>query len=183
MNLLGSIIAFVILMAIVIGILCYFSRKKESKKQCSFEPYVYIDLAARTEMRVKNMDKEIVKVQKHGYKPPVKKPKEDPTKTPDGKPKQSSVAAVTGDMGPKTGGGDDNASTKRKSRRSKKESGNPDDSARALMDDSATKPVKKKKEGGGDLLEELEEIMDDTDQVENPDTLSKKRKAKRSRRE
>ena len=62
MNLLGSVIAFVILMAIVIGILCFFSRKKESKKQCSFEPYVYIDLAARTEMRVKNMDKEIVKV-------------------------------------------------------------------------------------------------------------------------
>ena len=181
MNLLGSVIAFVILMAIVIGILCFFSRKKESKKQCSFEPYVYIDLAARTEMRVKNMDKEIVKVQKHGYKPPVKKPKEDPTKTADAV-KQSSVAEVSGDMGPKTGGDGDGASTKRKSRKSKKESGNPDDSARALMDDSATKPVKKKKEGG-DLLEELEEIMDDTDQVENPDTLSKKRKAKRSRRE
>ena len=155
-------------MAIVIGILCYFSRKKESKKQCSFEPYVYIDLAARTEMRTKNMDKEIVKVQKHGYKPPVKKPKVDPTETPD-KPKQSSVAEVSGDMGK---GGDDNASTKRKSRRSKKEGGNPDDSARALMDESATKPVKKKKDAGGDLLEELEEIMDDTDQVEQPETVT-----------
>ena len=156
-------------MAIVIGILCYFSRKKESKKQCSFEPYVYIDLAARTEMRVKNMDKEIVKVQKHGYKPPVKKPKVDPTETPD-KPKQSSVAEVSGNMDPK--GGDDNGSTKRKSKRSKKESGNPDDSARALMDESATKPVKKKKDAGGDLLEELEEIMDDTDQVEQPETVT-----------
>ena len=165
MNLLGSVIAFVILMAIVIGILCYFSRKKESKKQCSFEPYVYIDLAARTEMRTKNMDKEIVKVQKNGYKPPVKKPKVDPTE-----PKQSSVAEVSGDMATK--GGDDNASTKRKSRKSKKESGNPDDSARALMDESATKPVKKKKDAGGDLLEELEEIMDDTDQVEQPETVT-----------
>jgi len=39
------------------------------------------------------------------------------------------------------------------------------------MDESASKPVKKEK-AGGDLLEELEEIMDDTDQVEKPETVS-----------
>jgi len=69
----------VVFLAIVTGVLCFFSRRKPSKIQNSFEPYVYIDLAARTEMRVKNMDKEIVKVQKNGYKPPPKKPKEDPS--------------------------------------------------------------------------------------------------------
>jgi len=111
-------------------------------------------------MRVKNMDKEIAKVQKNGYKPPPKKPKEDPTKTPDGSTKQSSVAEVI-EMGPKSGAGDEGASTKRKSRRSKSNSSpNPDDSARALMDESASKPVKKEKT---DLLEELEEIVGDTD--------------------
>ena len=57
-------------------------------------------------MRVKNMDKEIVKVQKNGYKPPPKKPKEDPSQSTKGEPKQSSVAEVI-EMGPKTGGGDD----------------------------------------------------------------------------
>ena len=151
-------------MAIVIGILCFFSRRKPSKKQNSFEAYVYIDLAARTEMRIKNMDKEIVKVQKNGYKPKPKKSKEELAGiTPDA-PKQSSVAEVI-EMGPKSGGGDDNASTanKRKSGRSRsksKPSGNPDDSARALIDDSATKPVIKPEKT--DLLEELEEIMDDT---------------------
>ena len=152
-----------ILCAIVIGILCYFSRKKESKKQNSFDPYVYIDLAARTEMRVKNMDKEIVKVQKNGYKPKPKKPKEDPTKTPGDKEKQSSVAEVI-EMGPKSSGGDDNVNTKKKSRRSKASAANPDDSARALMDESASKPVIKPEKT--DLLEELEEIMDETNQGE-----------------
>ena len=89
-------------------------------------------------MRVKIVDKEIVKVHKHGYKPPVRKPKEDPANTPDAsKPKQSSVAEVI-EMGPKSGGGDDNASTKRKSGRSRsKSNADPNDSARALMDDSA----------------------------------------------
>ena len=159
MSLLGFTIAFVIGVSIVVGVLCFFSRRKPSKKQNSFEPYVYIDLAARTEMRVKNMDKEIAKVQKNGYKPPPKKPKEDPTKTPDGSTKQSSVAEVI-EMGPKSGAGDE-GSTKRKSRRSKSNtSPNPDDSARALMDESASKPVKKEKT---DLLDELEEIVGDTD--------------------
>ena len=69
---LGFLIVSVITIAIVVGVLCYFSRKQPQKRQHAFDAYVYIDLAAKTEMRCQNVQAEIVKVQKEGYKPKPK---------------------------------------------------------------------------------------------------------------
>lgn len=62
-------ISTLILASITICVLCYYSKKKPMRKQISFDAYVYIDLAAKTEMRVTNMQAAVVNVQKHGYKP------------------------------------------------------------------------------------------------------------------
>lgn len=66
------LITAVIVISILVCVLCYLSKKKPVRKQMSFDAYVYIDLAAKTEMRNTNMQKELVNVQKHGYQPKAK---------------------------------------------------------------------------------------------------------------
>lgn len=64
-------ISTLILVSITICVLCYYSKKKPMRKQISFDAYVYIDLTAKTEMRVAAMQAAVVDVQRNGYKPKV----------------------------------------------------------------------------------------------------------------
>ena len=67
-----SLIVFVVIIAILVGILCYFSRKQIHKVQMSFEAKVYIDLAAKVEQRNETMKACLDDVQKNGYTPKPK---------------------------------------------------------------------------------------------------------------
>ena len=64
-----SAIVFIIVVSIVVCILCSCAKSQPVKRQHAFDAYVYIDLAAKTEMRCSNMQAEIAHVQKNGYKP------------------------------------------------------------------------------------------------------------------
>lgn len=60
-------ICLVILIALVVCILCYVARSKPLRRQHAFDAFVYIDLAAKTAMRVRNMEDAILNVKKNGF--------------------------------------------------------------------------------------------------------------------
>ena len=66
-NAMISTISLILAVAILVCILCYFSRAKTPKKQCSFDAYIDIDLQMKTEMRVNEVTQETLSVQKNGY--------------------------------------------------------------------------------------------------------------------
>ena len=61
-NFMISTISLILAVAILICVLCYFSRLKTPKKQCAFDAYIYIDLQMKTEMRVTNVTNETLNV-------------------------------------------------------------------------------------------------------------------------
>ena len=62
-NLMITTISTILFIAILICFLCYLSKKKTPKKQCSFDAFVYIDLQMKTEVRVTNVTNETLSVQ------------------------------------------------------------------------------------------------------------------------
>jgi len=68
-NSLISSFSLLIFLAIVVCVLCRLSKSKAPRKQHAFDAFVYIDLAAKTAMRVQNMDQAILYVKRNGYKP------------------------------------------------------------------------------------------------------------------
>ena len=66
-NLMISSISLILGVAILVCILCYFSRKKTAKKQCAFDAYIYVDLQMKTELRLKAVTEATADVQKNGY--------------------------------------------------------------------------------------------------------------------
>ena len=74
-NGMAFLVSLVLFLSVLTCVLCYFARAKPTKLQVSFDAFVYIDLAAKTEMRNANIQAQIVDVQKNGFKPkPKKKP-------------------------------------------------------------------------------------------------------------
>ena len=55
MSFIFFLIFVIISVSVLICVLCYYSKKKPVRKQMSFDAYVYIDLAAKTEVRNSNM--------------------------------------------------------------------------------------------------------------------------------
>lgn len=70
-NFLISTISLILGIAILVCVLCYFSRKKTPKKQCAFDAYIYVDLQMKTELRLKAVTEETLNVQKNGYSKPA----------------------------------------------------------------------------------------------------------------
>ena len=57
-------ISLIVFLAVLICVLCYFSRKKPNKRQMAFDAVVYTDLKEKTNMRITNIINEINKVKK-----------------------------------------------------------------------------------------------------------------------
>ena len=66
-NLMIFAICLIILIAIIVCTLCYVARSKPLRRQHSFDAFVYIDLAAKTAIRVRNMQEAILNVKKNGF--------------------------------------------------------------------------------------------------------------------
>ena len=62
-----SLVIFVLAIAIVSCVLCYFGRANVGRKQCSFDANVYIDLTTKLEERVKLTDAATKNIQKNGF--------------------------------------------------------------------------------------------------------------------
>ena len=51
-NFITSLIVFFVVVAASVGILCYFSKKKDVKRYMGFDETIYIDLAEKTKIRL-----------------------------------------------------------------------------------------------------------------------------------
>ncbi len=68
-----SLICFIVFIAILVGILCYCSRKKPTRRQMAFDAIVYSDLKEKTVMRISNILNETNTVKTQGFRRQVTK--------------------------------------------------------------------------------------------------------------
>lgn len=64
-----SLIIFIIAIAIISSILCYFAKAKLPRKKQGFEDYTYIKLGLKTAEKEKQMRDKIAHVKEHGFTP------------------------------------------------------------------------------------------------------------------
>ena len=75
-NFITSLILFFVFIAVTVGLLCYFSKKKDIKRYMGFDETIYIDLAEKTNIRWDLQRKANAEVLKNGFVPkpkPVRK--------------------------------------------------------------------------------------------------------------
>ena len=75
-NFITSLIVFFVVVAASVGILCYFSKKKDVKRYMGFDETIYIDLAEKTKIRLGLQKKINAEVRMNGFVPkpkPVRK--------------------------------------------------------------------------------------------------------------
>ena len=75
-NFITSLIVFFVVVAASVGILCYFSKKKDVKRYMGFDETIYIDLAEKTKIRLGLQKKINAEVRSNGFVPkpkPVRK--------------------------------------------------------------------------------------------------------------
>ena len=71
-NFITSLIVFFVVVAVAVGLLCFFSKKKDIKRYMGFDETIYIDLAEKTKIRLGLQKKANAEVLKNGFVPPPK---------------------------------------------------------------------------------------------------------------